>query len=457
MSKKKAVLIFPDGVGVRNYLYSDVFRNTDADLMIFHDFDLETEKLISQISNVKQFYKIPKYKESFKEKFLRELICLSRLQHNSRVVKNPTILTNWKTDYKEYSKKLFYKVISKFSTTVKDYNGILKLEKLYQKAIRRTNFYDEITLVLGEIKPDLIFCAHQRGLQCAPIFAVAEDLKIKSSTVIFSWDNLPKARMALKADQYLVWSDYMKDEIKLYYPEISANKVVVTGTPQFEFYKDKTNVIEKSLFYEQYNLDADKKIICFSGDDTKTSPDDPKYLFDLASEITRNNLQEHFQILLRRCPVDISGRFDAVVNQFPDLIKVAAPIWSYNSSSKWSTVLALPEDISLLISTVYYSDIVINVGSTMAFDFAMFRKPCVFIAYDQDVKNDPEWSFTTIYKFQHFRSMPQNSAVFWWNSKAEISNILSSARYCKETEEWKDIILNDVGSSSQRITKALNL
>ena len=47
MTKKKAVLIFPDGVGVRNYLYSDVFKNVDTELIILHDFDDETQKLIS--------------------------------------------------------------------------------------------------------------------------------------------------------------------------------------------------------------------------------------------------------------------------------------------------------------------------------------------------------------------------------------------------------------------------
>ncbi len=457
MPKKKAVLIFPDGVGVRNYLYSDVFKNTDMELIILHDFDDETQLLISDLTSINQFYKIPDYQESFREKFLRELICISRLKYNAKKIGNPTILTNWKTDYDGISKKIFYKVISKLSKQIKGYGGILRLENSYQKALRNTEFYNKINVLFKEIEPNLIFCAHQRGLKCAPIFAVAADRKIFSSTVIFSWDNLPKARMALKADQYLVWSEYMKDEILTYYPEIAADTVLVTGTPQFEFYNSNENIIGKEEFYHRYQLDINKKIICFSGDDTKTSPDDPKYLFDLASEIMKNKLQDEYQILLRRCPVDLSGRFDAVVKQFPDLIKEAEPIWNFNSGSAWTTVLALPADISLLVSTAYYCDIVVNVGSTMAFDFAMFQKPCIFIAYDQEIKTDLNWSVDTIYKFQHFRSMPSENAVLWWRKKEDISCLLQSSKYEQETDKWKNKILGSFADSSQRITNALRI
>ncbi len=457
MSKKRAVLIFPDGVGIRNYLYSDVFKNTKAELIILHNFDEDTELLLSELTSINQFIKLPKYQESFKEKFLRELICLCRLKHNTEKVQNPSILANWKTDYKDFAKKVFYKLITKLSNRVTEYKSILKLERTYQRSLRNTDFYKQINNLFIDIKPDMVFCAHQRGLQCASIFAVAKDKNIPSSTVIFSWDNLPKARLALRADKYFVWSDYMKEEMSVYYPEISADRVVVTGTPQFEFYNNAENIIAKEDFFKKYNLDHDKKVICFSGDDIKTSPDDPKYLFDLASELIKNNMQNEYQILLRRCPVDISDRFDEVVKQFPDLIKVAAPIWNFNSSRSWSTIFALPEDVSLLVSTVYYSDIVVNVGSTMAFDFAMFKKPCIFIAYNQEMKADKSWSIDTIYNFQHFRSMPNDSAVIWWRKKDEIGNLIKLAKYNQYTDIWTSRILSEYTHSSQRIENALKL
>ncbi|HLO73739.1 MAG TPA: hypothetical protein VK164_07370 [Flavobacterium sp.] len=453
----KIVLLFPDGVGIRNYLYSDVFKGMEKELVLFHAFDTKTEQAVKDITAIDNTLTIPKYTESLKEKFLRELICLARLKHNAKLVDNSTILTYWKSNHKGFSKVLFYKLIQIFSYGITNYKHILRLEKWYQKVIRSSSFYDEVRKILVTVAPAKLFCSHQRGVQCAPIFAAAQDLGIDSITVIYSWDNLPKARMALQADKYLVWSDYMKQELKLYYPEIKEQQIFVTGTPQFECYHQPENIIPKEVFYERYSLDLDKKIICYSGDDVLTCPDDPQYLADLADELIKHNLDGFYQILLRRCPVDISGRFEPIISKYPDLIKQAPPLWNFEPNSSWTTIYPLPEDVSLLVSTVYYSDLVVNLGSTMAFDFGMFQKPCLYINYDQEVKENPKWSINWIYKLQHFRSMKDRNAVLWIHNKNEISEKIALNQSSSSIESWKKTILSNYKTSSESIKSVLEL
>ncbi|OWU91809.1 MULTISPECIES: hypothetical protein [unclassified Flavobacterium] len=457
MEKNRIALLFPDGVGIRNYLYSNVFDNLEEDIVLFHNFDPETITAIKESTPINEEILIPNYKESVKEKFLRELICLSRLYYNNSKVNNPSLLTNWNWNQKGLSKKIFYKAIEVSSVFLKKYSSILKLEKRYQKAIRKNPFYNEVINLLKDRQINHVFCSHQRALSAAPVFAAAADLGIKTSTVIYSWDNLPKARLALRANNYLVWSDYMKDELKLYYPEIPSEDIHVTGTPQFEFYNNPDNIIDKNTFYEKYNLDLNKKIICFSGDDTKTSPDDPAYLKDIADEIIRANLQNEYQILLRRCPVDFSGRFDVIIKQHKDLIKEAPPLWYFSKSKEWNTVYPTFEDVKLLVSTVFYSEIVVNVGSTMAFDFGKFDKPCVFINYDQQNQNNKNWSVKTIYQFQHFKSMPDTNAVLWLNSKEEIIDKIIDKKNWNSIaplKNWYEIV---AGKENNIISKISNV
>jgi hypothetical protein len=456
IKKEKIVLLFPDGVGIRNYLYSDVFKGVKEDLVLLHNFDESTITALKDNVSLSEVITIPVYEETIKEKFLRELICLSRLYSNGRKVANPSLLTNWNWNQKRLSKKIFYKVIESIVPFFKKYSTILKLEEGYQKAIRETSFYHEVKLILGKIQPKIVFCSHQRGLKVATIFAAAKDLGIKTTTVIYSWDNLPKARLALRADNYLVWSEYMKKEMELYYPEISSDRIHITGTPQFEFYENHQNIIDKEVFFKKYNLDPTKKIICFSGDDIKTSPDDPSYLRDIVDELTKANLLKDYQILLRRCPVDFSERFDLVVEKYKEVIKVASPLWYYNTSDEWIAVYPLIEDVKLLVSTAFYSDVVVNVGSTMAFDFAMFNKPCVFINYDQKNKNEIDWSVQTIYKFQHFSSMPNEEAVMWLNNKTEIvEKLILTKHNATFMQQWKEIVLGDYKDASKKIKKNL--
>lgn len=458
MQKAKVLLLFPDGVGIRNYLYSDVFRGTEEDLVLFHNFDQETVSTLKKSVSLAETIIIPEYRESIREKFLRELICLVRLQYNAKKVENLSLLTNWNWRQKTLSKKIFYKTIETIAPFIKDYASILKLEKRYQKTIRVNRYYKEVKAILEQVKPDTVFCSHQRALKATTVFAAAQDLGIFTTTVIYSWDNVPKARMALRADCYLVWSDYMKNEMELYYPEIPLISIVVTGTPQFEFYQDSKNILEKKIFYEQYNLDPQKKIICFSGDDTITSPDDPSYLNDIAQELINFNLQGQYQIVLRRCPIDFSGRFDTVVKKYPKLIKEVSPLWHFNSTGEWNHVYPLIEDVKLLVSTVFYADIVVNVGSTMAFDFAMFNKPCVFINYDQKSKKNKGWSVKTIYQFQHFKSMPNQESVIWLNSKTEIiEKLLCNNQVTSFMESWKAIVIGDHRDVSKNIRETLQL
>ncbi|WP_396187066.1 hypothetical protein [Flavobacterium sp.] len=458
MQNNKILLLFPDGIGIRNYLYSDVFIDDEAELVLFHNFDAETISALNECTRLSQAITIPEYRESLKEKFLRELICLARLNYNKRKVNNPSLLANWNWTQKTLFKKIFYKIIEIIAPFIKEYTMILKLEKSYQKAIRENSFYNEVRVILKQVQPTTVFCSHQRALKAATIFAVAKDLSIPTTTVIFSWDNLPKARMALRADRYLVWSDFMKKEMEMFYPEIPSKSIYVTGTPQFEFYNDERNIIDKELFFKKYNLDPAKKIICFSGDDEHTSPDDPSYLKDISQEFINANLQQHYQILLRRCPVDCSGRFDAIVKEYKELIKEAPPLWVSNSSKDWSVVCPSVDDVKLLVSTAFYADVVINVGSTMAFDFAMFNKPCIFINYDQENKTVKDWSVKTIYQFQHFKSMPNKEAVIWLNNKAEIVEKLTKQNdQITSMQLWKKIVIGDYNEASKRIRRTLQL
>lgn len=452
---KNVLLLVPDGTGIKNYLYSKTFQDIDATLHLAHNFDVATLSEIKKRVTISSEILMPQYQEGIKEKYYRELIHKCRINHNEVLFKNPSIQKFYKPKKTSAKGKLFYNTIETVAKTKKNYTQILSLEQSYQKQIRRNPFYASIKKELERLQPEVVFCTHQRALSAPCFFAAAQDLNIKTITVIYSWDNVPKARLALKADRYLVWSTWMKKELLLAYPEIEDNQVAITGSPQFEFYKDPVNIIEKDTFYDTYGLDKDKGIICFSGDDVRTSPHDPQYLQDVAAQVKASGLDKDYQIVFRRCPVDVSGRYQEVIAQFKDLIIDMPPLWNIDGNV-WSAIYPRYEDVKVLVSLAKYSDIVINVGSTMAFDFGMFNKPCIFINYDQEPNQ--AWTTKTIYEYQHFRSMPTKDAVYWFNSKSEILNTLKLALSTPETaiEKWFNVVLENTATASTEIRKIIN-
>lgn len=452
--KKHIALLTPDGTGIKNYLYSKIFQNANVKLTLLHNFDEDTVSHINRNVKIDTYETIPDYKESIREKFLRELIHTLRIRYNAQVEKNPTILDFRNKKHKTIKLKLFYAAVGFCSLFYKSYDAILKLEKKYDVSLRKNTFYLDTKAMLEKHRPDVVFCTHQRALKVPTIFAAAKDLGIATTTVIYSWDNLPKARLAPRADTYLVWSRHMKQEIEVFYPEISEEKIKVTGTPQFEFFMDPENLIPREQFYKNHGLNLDKKTICFSGDDVKTSPYDAHYLNDLAEGLSKAGMAENYQIVFRRCPVDLSGRYDWVLQKFPDLIIDIPPLWNFNSTV-WTAVYPVYEDIKILTSLARYCDVVVNLGSTMAFDFGMFKKPCIYINYDHIP--DKNWSVKTVYNYQHFRSMPSKKAVYWLNSKADVAAIVKEAVNNPSTEikAWFEVVVNHAETSSQKILKEL--
>lgn len=429
----------PDGVGIKNYLYSSLIKHIsrNAKITIWSPLPIEAFDEVSDLHNIEISYKkLELQTESKLTRLFREAATYARLKYNASKTDNNTILNNWRKPRNSFKLRLLYRLaefIGRFAS--RDYNKILKLERK-SKQNWSNEIIDNYKKELTVLKTDVLFITHQRVASIMPICLAAKVLQICSFTAIYSWDNPPKARMGVSTDYYLLWSDWMKNDMQLFYPEIASEQLKVVGTPQFEFYLHKNRIVSRKSFAEQYGLDESCKWICFSGDDEYTSPHDPDYLHDVAEAISKMN--KSIQLIFRRCPVDFSTRYDNVIEKFNELIISIDPIW-HTDSEAWVGYFSKLEDVDLQVNLAYHCDGVINLGSTMALDFATLNKPCLYLNYD--TVNDKNWSTETIYKFHHFKSMANIDAVGWINAKAEIAEkinflLLNKDKVGKDREKW---------------------
>ena len=216
--------------------------------------------------------------------------------------------------------------------------------------------------------------------------------------------------------------------MSLLYKEINPDSIFVVGSPQFEFYHKEEFKLTKEAFFKEHNLDINKKTICYSGDDIMSSPYDQIFLDDLCNSLSNFNKKEIPQIIFRRCPVDFSSRFDKVLEKHKDIITVINPDWRVEKESDknaFSLIYPSFNDLKLLVNTCLHSDLVINLGSTMAHDFAVYDKPCLYLNYNP--KKDKIWSVEKIYKFEHFQSMKGLDAVGWVNKKEDFYPLIKKA------------------------------
>lgn len=458
MSNKKIFILVPDGIGLRNFAFTDFYNEGKAkgmDLIFWNNTPFDLAKIGYEEIRLKQ-----KRSSLFLEvlKSARKEI---ELNCNIRKAKDivydsyrfPFSYSSIKASTKSY---IIHFLIQLFDSE----KGLKKLRNLIKKTERKTKFYSESYELLKIQKPALVFCTNQRiSLAIAPLLA-AQDLKIPTVTFIFSWDNLPKGTMAVETDYYFVWGSHMKEELLYYYPYIKENQIVVTGTPQFENHFQVDNIIDRDLFFKQNGLDIQKKYICYSGDDVTTSPYDPEYLLDVIKAVRiLNEKGWQLGIIFRRCPVDFSSRFNTILEENKDIVSAIIPKW-LKVGEGWNTILPTKEDSILQLNIITHTELVVNLGSSMVFDYVAHKKPCAYMNYNPGRK-DHNWSVEKIYNYVHFRNMPTD-AVVWLNSPDEIADKIEmmlrdeAQEVVGNAQEWfEKINQHPAEESSKRIWEGI--
>jgi hypothetical protein len=287
---------------------------------------------------------------------------------------------------------------------------LLALENLYFRLVARSSTTAEYARIFAEDRPDYLLASHQRPPSTAPPVIAARRYGIPTGSQIFSWDNLTsKGRIAAPFDTYLVWSDLMRSELLRFYPETPARNVHLVGAPQFDPYADSSLLQSREEFLGSLGLDPTKQVICYSGGDLGTCPEDPQHLALLLELIDDGSIPGTPQVVVRPAPVDDISRYATVRQRFPEVV-FSPPRWS--TGEGWQHFLPSAEDVRLLANLTQHCDLNVNTASTMSLDFAIHDRPVVNLAIDM---HDPPLYGGPLrdvyYQFEHYKRVVDSGAV----------------------------------------------
>jgi len=296
------------------------------------------------------------------------------------------------------------------------------LEKGVLQLVRRSPEARHYRQIFERIRPTALFCSQQLSLDSLPAVVAAKELGIPTVAFVFSWDNITsKGRIVAPFDYYLVWSNHMRNELLHYYPRIRENQVHIVGTPQFEPYAQPELLAPRDQFLRTLGADPDRPVICYSGGDAGTCPEDPEHVRVLLELIRSGEIKRNPQVIVRPVPVDDGTRYAALRSAFPELL-FSSPRWVRSKNGTWSDFLPLPEDITLLANLTEHVDMNINLGSTMTLDFSIHDKPVVNIAFD--VANPPVFGlplYDFYYGYEHLQPVIQFQASRIARSRGEFA------------------------------------
>lgn len=376
---KKLGVVITDGVGFRNFMMSDFIKEAEKtfDEVVILSC-LPTEIYCNYILN-SRIIELPVFVEKFPTWFFRKAKEVGHLRLHKK--DNFGIFDNYNTNKTKAKNPRGYatRFIFGFTNLFYSENWIQKYTSCQQWSFTNHPITLGYKKMLEKEQFDLLFFTHQRPPFVAPLAFQAEQLKIKTASFIFSWDNLAsKGRMAANFDYFLVWSDLMKKELLHFYTSVKESDIEVVGTPQFEPYVLDRYQATKEQFRAKFNLDSSKKTICFSCGDFSTSRNDELYIETVANAILNKQIPE-VNFLIRTSPAEDPIRFSALVEKFP-FIKWNYPKWNLSRKGhqeEWSQRVPTVDDVIDLRSILEFSDLNINMLSTMSLDFMQFGKPVI--------------------------------------------------------------------------------
>lgn len=460
---KKLGIVITDGVGFRNFIMSDFITEATREfdsVTLYSGLPISAYDAISQSGII--IKELDVYIESKPVWFFRKWKEVAHLQkHQSFYGMKDNLETGYPKN--NSARALLVKLIYFCTRLIHSNNSILLAEKWQFLFFSKNKITQSYLKLLKEDQPTHLFFTHQRPPFLAPFLYAAQQLKIPTSTFIFSWDNLAsKGRMLGSFDYFLVWSHLMQSELLYFYPMVKKEKVKVVGTPQFEPYVMPKYQTTASAFYTKFGLDANLKTICYSCADVTIGPNDPVVIRAIANAIRSNAIETKVQLIVRTSPAEDDSRFRAIREEFPE-IKWNVPKWILTReghAESWSQRVPSEEDVKDLRSLLEYVDLNINMCSTMSLDFMLFDKPVINTVFgnpENGLYNDQRFL-----NFGHFKKVVESQSVTIAKNETELINQINEAlnKPNQRTSERKSMIDLQVSEplegTSKRIATALS-
>jgi hypothetical protein len=258
-------------------------------------------------------------------------------------------------------------------------------------------------------RPDLVVFTRLFGTNLH-VVKEAKKRGIPVLCLVESWDNfICKGPLSVVPEAMSVWNSGMVTEAEELHG-FPRERVEVVGVPQFDLYADKRTFLDRREFFATHGLDPEKKLVTYAASTEGFIPDEPDIFEMVYRALQGDRLGTPVQLMLRLHPITSVVLRDQYYRRFsnrPHLI-IQRPGRTSALHDGWDPSWS---DMVNLASTIHYSDVVVNIASTMAIDAAVMDKPVVAVAFRSKSNRHQSKYFADIFDHSHYRKLVQTAGL----------------------------------------------
>jgi len=428
----------------RNILDSDTFRNLakkpDIKIIIFAP-DLKKEFYTEHFRRPNVII------ESIEDKKLMEFS--GTVFHKISVALLPTYFVKYRQKIKFLDGHYLSFFTNAFITYVfGPFTWSHKLFRFFGRKLTSTALFDDF---FEKYNPDLIFSPDIFSPSDATFLLSAKRHKVRSIGMVRSWDcTTNKNLLRAIPDHLLVNNEQVKTELAKYH-DINPAIITTVGFPQFDPY-----VLEcpkpREAFFKEIGADPKKKLVLFAPTGPVLTDIDWQYCDIFKKALSKGDLSADLLFLIRNHPTR-----PADLSQFscePQFI-IEIPGIPFGDNAKATEMDH--KATSHLINSIYHSEMVITVNTSLVLDALIFDKPQIMLGFDGYEKRPFLGSIRRYQKEDNILGFIKTGAVrmannpeeliYWINKYLENPALDADGR----VKARKEILMNPDGKSGERI------
>jgi hypothetical protein len=336
----------------------------------------------------------------------------------------------------------------------------MRLYSLVDRLDLAVNTDTRFTRLLRDKHVSIFLATHATTYEEEVLLRSAAAAGIPRVYMVLSWDHLSsKVVLHENLDAILVWNDHTRDELLATYPAYRADQIHIVGIPQYDQFLEPPSMTYEA-WCRQYGLDPSRRTILFSTMPQVRHNQQHVILRDLLEAIVEGKeVPPDFQVLIKCHPFDNfegyeelvrSGRYP--VGLRPTDLPRGAPIEQWTPGER-----ELEDSRDCLV----FSDININIFSTVTIEASWFDKPVIHIAYDPLPIAPGRIPCHEYYGLEHFRPIVEKDASMLVGSASEL---FAAIRQYAAHPEFKaagrravveSYIGDGIGQAAVRVSRAL--
>ena len=335
---------------------------------------------------------------------------LAFLFQNTRYVKDQRADRLWRN--RNFLGYLNYWLVSLIALIL---SNLLLAPKIYRVLDYRFSPRDAFSELFEKYGPSTVFSTDIFSETDTLLIREARSRRVPVIGMVRSWDNpTTKGILRLIPEKIIVYSLVMKKELVKFHGGDEKN-ILLVGYPHFDSWI-KGPTLSRTEFFEKIGADPGKQLILFAPAGSVLSDTDWQLCQILKEALDNGSLPDNVQFLVRNHPhhpADLS-RFEKDLRFIIETPGIRDKGWSDK------TIEFGPDENDHLRNSIYYSDIIMYVATTLGLDATVFNKPQIMVS------------------FNGWETKPYVQSVRRFNREDCLANLVEcgGTRVVKNKEEW---------------------